>query len=226
MKMIRVLTCTILCVFLIWLLAEPGKTQVTYVVSVDTSPVNGLSGSLDFQFNSAGSDALPASLSITHFLTDGILAPTSVDTGSVTGSLPGPTVIFRNDDGFNDLFQNITFGNAVSFYATFDGPALSPTTPFSTSGTGFALSLYDNPITQNLLTTNPDGSLLDIAINPDGSTLATSYPDGGGIVRASATLLSTATPEPSSYSFFALGFFLFAILCLWRSYRAKKLRSF
>ena len=176
---------------LLWL-ATAGRAQVTYFVTVDTSPLNGTLGNLDLQFNTGGIDSRGASVTITNFLSDGLPASSAAHTGGASGTLPGPVTI-ANSGGFNDLFQGFTFGNRFRFDATFTGVALSPTPPLPTSGSVFALSLYNAAGTEPLLTTSPDGSLLHIAIHPGGSTSTTSFPDESGVVRATAVI-----PEPGT----------------------------
>ena len=183
---------SILCALSLLWLATAGRAQVTYFVTVDTSPLNGTLGNLDLQFNPGGLDALGASVTITNFLSDGLLASSATTTGGASGTLPGPVTI-ANSSGFNDLFQGITFGNSLSFDATFFGPALSPTPPLPTSGSVFALSLYNAAGTAPLLTTSPVGSLLHIATHPNGSTSETGFPDPEGVVRATAFI-----PEPGT----------------------------
>lgn len=198
--------------FLLWNLSSKCLAQVVYHVTVDTSPIAGISGNLDFQFNPAGGDALDASVGITNFSTDGTLAATSTNTGDATGTLPGPPVIIRNTDGFNDLYQGFIYGQSFSFDATFDGLALSPVAPIPSSGSGLAVSLYDAAATQNFLTTSPDGSVIHLDINQDGSTSVTPFADSIGVFRASATLVPASVPEPSASVLLTLGIILSALL--------------
>jgi hypothetical protein len=129
--------------------------------------------------------------------------------GAVTGSLlPGPLAI-NNTAALNDLLENITFGDTLSFTLTLSGPAV--TFPDSAlPGSSFALSLYDanfNP----LLTTDPAGTLVTVDLNPDGSTSAFNFPSdtSGGAPAGDAVLQSSTVPEPASFLLLACG-----VVCL------------
>jgi hypothetical protein len=183
---------------------EAGHAGSVYHVTVDTSPISSQVGFIDMQFN-PGIDSLPATVAIRSFSTDGVLASTSDNVGGASCTLPGPPdVIITNTAGFNDLFQQITFGSSISFDAEFTGAALSPSPPLPFFGSVFALALIDSDGLTPLLTTSFDGSLVRIDINPDGSTTATTYSDATDVFRATAILQSV--PEPPSLWLLGIGF--------------------
>lgn len=180
---------------MLWTLTNVTHADVTYHVTVDTSPLSGLVGFLDLQLNPGGTDALDVTATIFNPVTDGTWASTSTNSGGASGTLPGPpNVTIVNSGAINDLFQGMTFGNTLSFDAVFSGTALLPGLPLPLSGSTFSLSLYDTS-TMPLLTMQLDGSMLHIDINPDGSTSTVSFEDGSGVLRAQATM---ALPVPES----------------------------
>ena len=104
-----------------------------YHFTVDTSSLQGQSAYLDFQFNAGGSDptmtALPATMAITDWQTDGALSFQPLPpAGDVTGSLPGGSLVIGNDssNARNEFTQYLTFGTSLSFNALLSGPALTP----------------------------------------------------------------------------------------------------
>jgi hypothetical protein len=161
---------------------------------VDTSSISGDPGSLDFNFNPGPLGTQEAELQIKNFATgamDGTLTGSPTLTGDVSGALAGP-LTFDNLAGFNDYFQDFTFGSTLSFQVSLYGPALSSPDGVSTSGSAFAFSIYsDSAGTVPALTTDAtDGFATLVDVNLDGTTTLTSF------IPSSAP--SGVTPEPSS----------------------------
>jgi hypothetical protein len=178
--------------------ATHGEAQRSFRISVNTTPVAGQNGYLDLQFNPGGLDALSATATFSDVLTDGILSPAAETMGGASGMLPGPPApLIINSDGFNDLFQGITFGNSITFLVTFAGGVPLPGTTGPVSGSTFALSLYDAAGITPLLTTALDGSVLHIDLNPDGTLSDAVFADPTGVARATISEIATAVPEPS-----------------------------
>ncbi len=199
-------------VLLVLMTLTIGRAQQAWQVTLDTSPLNGQTGFLDLQFNPGGLDALAASMILDHVVTDGSLASLATLTGGATGALPGPpAATLNNSTQFNDLFQGITFGNQISFDATFTGSALNPSQPLPSSGSTFAVSLYDATGTNPLLTTSNDGSLAHLDINPDGSMASTLFADSGGIFHATLTPLTAGVPESASLCSLGIGLSLIVL---------------
>ena len=66
-----------------------AQAGLIFDVSVNTSPLTGQTGFLDFQFNPGDSRAAAAMATVTDFLSvGGVLAPSSILTGDAAGSLP------------------------------------------------------------------------------------------------------------------------------------------
>jgi len=157
---------------------------ISYLVTVDTSSVNGNSGFLDFQFNSDPTSQA-ASAAISSFNAVG---------GTLgAGPLPGPLTF--TIPGNNDNFQPFTYGTSFSFVLSLSGPALS-----SPDGTGlgiiFGLGLYDGTLTA-ILTDQGSGFAGTVEVNSDGTTTATGFPIGSSVVSFQP-IGATTTPEPGT----------------------------
>lgn len=148
---------------------------ITYNVTVDSSSISGTAGSLDFQFNPGPFSTQSASLQILDFTSNGMLTGSPTINGDVSGALPG-TVTFDNGTGFNDYFNDFTYGSTLSFQVSLYGPALSSPDGRSTSGSTFAFSMFSDPAgTMSVLTTNPEGFAFTIDVNLDGTTTLANF---------------------------------------------------
>ena len=160
---------------------------ITYNVTFDTSTISGSTGSLDFNFNPGPLSAQAASLQILSFTSDGTLAGSPSLIGNVTGTLPG-TLTFDNGSGFNDYFQEFTYGTTIAFSVSLFGPALAAPDGLAASGSTFAFSMFSDPAGTNPALTSDiaEGFAYRVDVNLDGSTTASNF-----------TPAST-TPEPAS----------------------------
>jgi hypothetical protein len=158
----------------------------SFQIHVNTSALQGQNGYLDFQFNpGAGSDAASATLSF--FGSDGTLVPLTLNSGAVSGTLPG-TVTINNDTVYNDYNQGFTFGSFFDIFVTLDIPSFFGT---ATSGDAFVAGLYDSDDSTPLITTEFDPGLVKIDLDINGNPTVTNYsPDGEANVAQ--------TPEPGS----------------------------
>jgi hypothetical protein len=174
---------------------------ITYDVAVNTSSLSGTAGSLDFQFNPGPLVSQAADLQILSFSSDGSLSACAANiqgfcaTGDVTGTLPG-TLTFNNGTGFNDYFDDFTFGNTLSFKVSLYGPALSTPDWISTSGSVFAFSMFSDAAgTIPALTADTtDGFAFTVVVNLDGTTTVTNSSS-----ETSVSPLPSGVPEPSSF---------------------------
>jgi hypothetical protein len=169
-------------------LADP----VLEAVSVDTSSLNGTSGSLDFNFNPGPLVSQSASLQILNFSSDGTLAGSPSVTGDVSGTLPG-TLTFDNGTALNDYFEGFTFGNVLKFDVSLYGPALSSPDGTSTSGSSFGFSMFSDPLGATPAFTSDlvDGIALTVLVNLDGSSALTNFSSETSVEAA-----TSAVPEP------------------------------
>jgi hypothetical protein len=168
---------------------------ITYAVTVDTSSIFGTAGSLDFNFNPGPLVTQAASLEILTFTSDGALAGgCPCGTGDVSGQLPA-TLTFDNGTGFNDYFDDFTFGTTISFDVSLYGPALSAPDGTSTSGSTFTFSLFSDAAgTIPVLTTDTtDGFAFTVDVNLEGTTTVSNFSSQTSVQPA-----SSAVPEPNS----------------------------
>jgi hypothetical protein len=196
------------------LVATASASSITYDVTVDTSSISDTAGSLDFNFNPGPSATQFASLQILNFTSDGTLAGACpCGTGDVSGQLPG-TVTFDNGTGFNDYFDDFTFGTTISFGVSLYGPALSAPDGVSTSGSTFAFSMFSDAAgTIPALTTDTaDGFAFTVGVNLDGTTTVSNFSSQTTV----ATATTSATPEPGSSALLTIGASLLWML-RWRA---------
>jgi hypothetical protein len=175
------------------LLAAPAAIAgpIEYAVTVNTSSISGTAGSLDFNFDPGFQVTQPASLQILNFTSNGTLAGACpCGTGDVSGQLPG-TLTFDNGTGFNDYFDDFTFGTTISFDVSLYGPALSAPGGAS-SGSVFAFSMFSDAAgTIPVLTTDTiDGFAATVNVNLDGTTTASDL--------SRQTSIAVVTAEPGS----------------------------
>lgn len=188
-------------------LAQPQGAKADYIVSVDTSSLNGTQGFIDIEFN-PGLFSLAATATVTNFSTDATIlssvnsTPAGTDGDVPSGTLPN-TLIINNTDVLNDVYQPVTFGTFISFDVAFSGSLAN--------GGTFGLTLYDSTFIPLLVNpsdpNNPNGTVGTIDLNPDGSTTAQSFPDSNGNTHTTFQPFTSSTPEPSSWLMLTLGAF-------------------
>jgi len=143
---------------------SPVRAQSDYDVTLNTSSLLGTGATLTFDFI-AGGGTQSNSVSILDFSTDGTLVSGGVNSGSVSGSLPG-TATLSNASFFNELQQGITLGSTISFQ-------VDATTNAPTGGSlpdTFSLFLLDPTASYSLTnTTDPTGSDSLVTLQIDGT---------------------------------------------------------
>jgi hypothetical protein len=154
----------------------------TYSVSIDTSSIAGVNGSLFFFFDGGVSPFDPATATV-HAFTGGTLDP---------GTLPADLVLGNDPPALYQ--QGITYGNLIHFFLELDGPAVSSPNPGAVGGSDFELFLLDST-DSSLLTDDPNGSIIDASIEAKtGHVSFTTFTNNGG-----ASVVSVAAvPEPGS----------------------------
>jgi hypothetical protein len=178
-----------------------NANPITYAVSVNTSALAGVTGSLDFNFNPGPLTSQSASIQILGFSGNGAAVGSPVITGDATGSLPG-TLTLDNGTSFNDYFQQFRYGSTLDFNVSLYGPALSAPDGVSLSGSTFAFSMFSDAAgTMPALTTDvSDGFAYVVNVNLDGSTTVFDY-----IVN------SNPAPEPASGFLVGIAFLVTAL---------------
>lgn len=171
---------------------------VMYQVTVNTSGQSGDYGYIDLQFNQGSLSALPITASITNFA-GGTLNPAdgSNDAVGTSGNLPGTLTIPA--DISTDYFEGLTFGNSISFDVTLSGAGVNLAgLAGGTSGTTFVFGFYDAAF-DSLFTNDSSGATGLIDIANDGTVSVDALPNSSG---GASLATITATPEPSTLSFF------------------------
>jgi hypothetical protein len=137
-------------------------------------------------------------------------------TGDVSGQLPA-ALTFENGVGFNDYFDNFTFGGSLSFDVSQYGPAVDSPDGTSTSGSTLAFSMFSDSLgTIPALTADAtDGFAFTVDLNLDGTSTVSNSSAETSIASASA-----AVPEPSAWAL--LGSIL--ALIIWVRFRRRSPR--
>ena len=187
-------------------LAAAAQAQQTYRFTVDTSSLSSQTGFLFLQFNKGNASALDATCDVLNVMPDAsVLATTATLSGGASGLLPGGASFLNNNATATYLLQGITYGTSFSFDAAFSGPALGNTGP---AGSLFAFSVLD--ANQNgLLTSDPNGTLLDVNLNQDGTLTTSNFSTNG--VATITRVPGAVVPEPGPLPLLALGTVLLGV---------------
>lgn len=169
-------------------------SAVPFLISVDTTPLQGASGFLDLQFNPADAGSPAAVASVSAFAGNLGLVGAPQPEGNVGGVLPG-AVQLGNSTAFNSYFQAVQFGTLLRFIVDFTGDFMTQPSLF---GTSFSVGLFNDAL-QPLLTNDVSGSLLRFELLAGRVTFEAFEVNG----RASATV--TPIPLPATGGLFALG---------------------
>jgi hypothetical protein len=174
--------------------ANLSAGTITYLVTVNTSGFAG-DGNIDLQFNPGNIPGADAATAAVMQFNGAAVVGSPMIVNDVTGVLaPDTTVLFDNQKTFNDFFQEVTFGQSLSFLVTFGGTAIQSPSAGATFGSTFSVGLFDNTANQNPLV-GADGIAGEIDINPGSSLLTTQvFPAGSPV--ASISLVSS--PEPAT----------------------------
>jgi hypothetical protein len=184
-----------------------AAASMVFLVTVNTSAVNGNSGFLDFQFTPEASTSQAAIARMSNFNADGGALVFNLNSPQVTGDvlggpLPAP-LTFSNATAVNEVFQQFTFGSLFSFVLSLSGPALS--SPNGTAaGSTFGVGLFDSSGQIAILTNQASGTGFagTVDVNLDGTTTATSFPTGSG---GPPVVTFQALPEPGTMLLLGLG---------------------
>jgi PEP-CTERM motif len=182
---------------LLWGISS-AASPITYHVTVNSSTLSGIAGSLDLEFNPGPLASQPASLQILNFISDGSLGGPPQVLGNVIGGPPPAAVTFTNSNTLSDYFEGFTFGSEIDFDVRLFGPALSSPDGTSTSGSTFGFSMFSDAAgTIATLTSDPSGLAFLIDVNLDGTSTVTSF--------SPATTVQAA-PEPGTLILLAIAF--------------------
>ncbi len=156
----------------------------TYTVDVNTSALNGTTGSLDFQFNPGVGAFQTAVVGISNVAGGSYAGSQTVYGTGVTGGPIPSTIDITNVTGQdNEVLDSYKFSNNLTFKLDFSGPAITSPNGSDTAGSTFAFSVYSDAAG-----TIPANLSLAIDLGDQGTLTPT----------ASAGVTATATPEPST----------------------------
>jgi hypothetical protein len=168
-------------------------SELTYNVTVDTTPLQGEAGYLAFDFFQ-GSGVQDNVTTISAFVTNGnlgMLTPTGDANGTIS---PGPGTLDDKNFFFNEFLQAVTYGTKVSF-------TLKLTTFGSKSATADNFSLYLlNSAQFPIHTSDPSTADSLISINITGPGLTPNvYTSADATATVTPVTVVTGVPEPSSF---------------------------
>jgi hypothetical protein len=156
-------------VFAALLVAQRAQAD-SFVITVNTSSLQGTSGYLDFQFNPGNTPFDAASATITGFTTNGTLTTALPNIGDVSGALPGQVVI-QNTQVLNEYTQGLTYGSYFDLTVNLAIPTVSGT---ATGGSSFTLDVEDSDFNSLL------GSFPTLEIDLDATTGQPSITNNSG----------------------------------------------
>ena len=141
-----------------------------YTVMVNTSSINGTTGSIDFQFNPGVGTFQSANVNVASFNGGSYGGAQSVYGTGVAGGPPPTAISITNVGGQdNEVLDSYTFGNALTFTLDFSGPAVNAPNGTDTAGSLFAFSIFgDAAGTMPVLTSDPNGVALTVAVSDQG----------------------------------------------------------
>jgi hypothetical protein len=181
------------------LLGAVGGAQAgdVFLVTMNTSSINGDSGSLDFSLSSGAGSDQSLTATVSDFtggsftgtqLTDGDVSGGPVTSGSAVTIGPVPDAF-----GLNDDFETFQYGNTLSFLVSLSGPALTAPDGSATSPYEFDFETFSDAAgTVPVLTSDPNGISGSVDVSPEG------------IVTTNAVSPQlTINPEPGTVWLFA-----------------------
>lgn len=196
-------------------LAQGTFAQTSYLVTVDTTSLSTLTGTIDLQFNAGALNTENACATISNFSSNGTLNPSPATTGSVSGTLATTLTINNGPSGcsspttytsstLNDYNQPITFGTTLSFFVVLNGPGVTAPLGNSNGNSGSSLGVAFTSGGNPALTGDPSNFAGTIVLNPDGTVTTTGLPGPGNttsLVTIQPAELVTVGTSPSGLSF-------------------------
>lgn len=175
----------LLIIAFVMLVANSAFADYSYTFNADTSSLAGQTGYIELQYN-PGIAPGASSATVSNFTSDITLFGIAATNGDVTGQLPS-SVIINNTAGWNDYYQQVTFGSNLQFALNLSGAA----------GNTFALSFYggENGTTPLLTNDMTNGFATTIDVNTNGAV----------VTNNSGQVSVAATPIPAAAWLFGSG---------------------
>jgi hypothetical protein len=177
--------------------------SLDYLITMNTSSIDGTNGSLDFAlYPGAGTD-LTLTATVSNFITDtGAYGGTQTLTGNAAGgpvTSGGTLTLFDNAvSQDNDDLETFTYGNTLSFLVVLSGNAVDAPDGLGTSPNEFDFYTYSDAAgTVPVLTSDATGISGTIDVSPEGVA---------GTTAVSGDLTISPEPEPIWLFAGALGF--------------------
>jgi hypothetical protein len=168
-----------------------ARAQSDYDVTINTSSLSGTEATLTFDFL-AGGGTQSNRVTLSDFSTNGTLLSGGVNSGSVSGSLPG-TAALTNAAFFDELQQGITLGSTITFQL--DATRNAPST--GSLPDTFSFFILNRAASASLVnTTDPTGANSLFTLQIDGSS--------AGALGVYASMpavpirIASAVPEPAT----------------------------
>jgi hypothetical protein len=182
------------------LLATPVyATSLTFQVTIDTTPIAGMSG--DMAFDLFGGAPLQENVAtISAFATTGTLGAPSTS-GNVTGTLASPPVTLTASTVFNEYLQPMTFGSGLTTFKL----AVTSTFTSGSAPDSFSFYLLDNTQTP-FITSDPSGADAFFAIDLTKAPVPAVFTSDFGSARVVLVPpVVQSVPEPASLALLAGG---------------------
>ena len=179
----------------------PLAAQTVYMVTLDTTGLNGLGGQMAFDLTDGDSVSGNNAVAVSAFASDATLTGAgNANVGGASGDLPG-SLALTDTAFFNESARGLVFGNAASFMLALSTNFVAPGSPDE-----FSFFLPDAGGMGSLVSTSdPSGfdTLFTIDMDGTGSGTLTSYAINTPGVHYSVVLQPAATPEPGALALFA-----------------------
>lgn len=185
----------VLALIVVVMLSSSARAGIShqYLVTVNTTGVNGQSGHVDFQFNPADPGSTPAATATVSGFTgfSGALGPPTLS-GDATG-VASTSLVLNNTDALNASYSSLTFGSSLSFLLTLTGAAFNET---SLNGSTFLFALYNS---SNQPLNGSDPMVAQIDLQPFGTSPGVNLQiQVGPAYSGGANAQVTAIPEAST----------------------------
>jgi hypothetical protein len=159
--------------------ATSAFADYSYTFDVNTSSLAGQAGYIDLEYNQGALPTGASSAVVSNYTSNATLVGSAQLSGGATGQLPS-NVTINNSTGFNDYYQQITYGTYTDITIDLSG---------ATAGNSFALSFYGS-----------DGSTPELTSDVVNgyATVINGTSNGTVLVNNSSEVTVAQTPIPAA----------------------------